>query len=575
MWRGRPAQIVTMPLPLSANARLSQPRVGAWVLCALAAASSLGGAACASDPESAHEARLATRRAPSTQSSPEQGLGDAREVSVTAPLGFVVRRGANLWLDGSPFRFVGANIAGLAHYGVDRDSPKDPHPCPVCKWGKRGDIDVQLESAKRDLGARVVRIFAPNHVLVREGASHQEELGDRLRDVLDAAHRHDLRVIVSFIDYYDNAYHLPEDGGFYTNRGKLSDAFFSLDRSPNYTSAYLPYVRAMVERFRDRPEIFAWELGNELRNLDGPADDPERGRGSERFIRFAEHVTREIRALDAHHLITLGMMSTRGFDDAQRLRLAALPDVDIVTSHVYDGDRSQEDESVFARLAQKPFVVEEIGIDARSSTDRSVSLSSELDHWLTRRSASGVMPWGYSALGHDFGDGDGIYGIDRIPEGHGPDYDSVTLTLRTAAAALEASPSAPCDSGEIVLRASTGFVRSNGDGSGRLIADIPDPGLAEPFRVVIEDGAIVLSTRQGAYVAAEGGGSRELVANRMEALAWERFGVVKKESGFVLLASDGTEVRALPELVATQAPGDALVPLCADAQRGAAAHIKQ
>lgn len=419
-----------------------------------------------------------SEQGPASVAPDEGGEGATTEdadLTSTRPVarGVVGRRGRTLVLDGKPFRFVGVNIAGLAHYGASRDVEGSEGACPVCRWGKQGDIAVQLDAAK-SAGARVIRIFAANVTTKAPPASAYDELADRIGAVLDQAATRGLKVIVSFIDEYRSPYRLAEDDGFYTlGSGRLDDDFFSEDRSPNFRTHYLPWVEHLVGRFASRPEIFSWELGNELRNLDRPDEIPGRGRGSERFLHFSEIVTARIRELDSQHIISPGMISMRGFDDAQRLRFYANPNLDLITTHNYNGDRTVEDDSLTMALAGKPLLIEESGINLddlpkspaldalRAAKDRSPLVDGDMRFWLEERGAVGYMPWGFVALSHDFGDGDARFGVDKNPNWHAPDFDRITGVMSAHAATLAGdSRGGPCAGSRITLGQGSALIRA-------------------------------------------------------------------------------------------------------------------
>ena len=85
------------------------------------------------------------------------------------------------------------------------------------------------------------------------------------------------------------------------NISLLNGAFY---RS-GYRERYLPFVRAVVDAFRNDPRIFAWEVGNELK-YEPAFQDP----GRAAFIDFMHTVAREIKRSDPNHLVTTGMIST-------------------------------------------------------------------------------------------------------------------------------------------------------------------------------------------------------------------------------------------------------------------------
>lgn len=102
---------------------------------------------------------------------------------------FVKRNGPHFEVTGQPFRFVGFNIRGLAHYGFGNILP-DSTP---------GQHQEFLARAK-EAGSAVIRIFLP-HSSVKDEA----ELVKRLGIVLDNSLTYQQRVIVCLTDYYETS----------------------------------------------------------------------------------------------------------------------------------------------------------------------------------------------------------------------------------------------------------------------------------------------------------------------------------------------------------------------------------
>jgi hypothetical protein len=66
----------------------------------------------------------------------------------------------------------------------------------------------------------------------------------------------------------------------------------------NYEDYYLPFVRYIVNRFKDEPRVFAWQLGNEFKTADGDV-----------LVAFARDMAQRIKALDTNHMVTVGLLS--------------------------------------------------------------------------------------------------------------------------------------------------------------------------------------------------------------------------------------------------------------------------
>ena len=336
--------------------------------------------------------------------------------------GIIGREGRNFILNGRPFRFVGANVRGVVHYG-------DRRLLPHSDAGHRA---VQLDAAKR-MGARVVRCFLANrHASVEETVA-------RLEATLTDCAARDLYLLPSFTDVHgDTGFNPPGDEQFYTENGMLNRDFYE----HGYRGPYLALVDAVTRRFRDHPRLFGWEIGNELKPMAGGVLLPEL------LITFVDNVGRFIRERDPNHLISTGIINSWsvGCNDEQARRLNALPVVDFLGAHLYegapDGDGAwaenqrleiarAEREAELARALDKPFIVGEIGF---LGGDRTQKTRDHLSRWYDQHGCAGVCQWGLMATDNDIGDGDRRFGLDRALNGF--DFESLIQTYAQRAADL-------------------------------------------------------------------------------------------------------------------------------------------
>lgn len=287
------------------------------------------------------------------------------------------------------------------------------------------------------MGARVVRLF-----LAAKDASH-EEVGNRLAGVLQLLEEHfsDMYLILCFTDLYENTpFHPRGDDGFYQSQGGfsiLNRAWFE----ERYTDNYLPFVEHIVRTFHHHPQIFAWEIGNELKMLMGP--QPRR-----LFIKFNHDVAERIAELDPdNHLITTGMLSTKhaGLGIPGATQLYGSPHISFLTNHIYNGGFDftsgcregnlvgHGDDSSVAKEVGKPLIIEEAGYDAlRNSPDRVEELREDMRRWFDEKGARGYMQWGFMS-GGDIGDGDNCRGMDQAFH---TDWDSLFAAFQERAGNL-------------------------------------------------------------------------------------------------------------------------------------------
>ncbi|MCX7020522.1 MAG: discoidin domain-containing protein [bacterium] len=333
-------------------------------------------------------------------------------LAAAQPADLVTTHGRNFVHQGKVFRFVGVNIRGLSQYGK-------PVPLP---YTSTGDIDTNINGAA-SMGVKVIRLFAPNSEY-----STQDNI-DRLRGVLDKMLLANMKAIVCMTDFYYNNYHPAGDDSFYTSQGGwqlLNDTWFKT----GYTLNYLPWIRSVADQLKNHSAVFAWELGNELSDLQTQAN----------IIPFARAAAAAIKAIDPHHMVTTGFLSIDhiqvGIDNG--ISLYSDPNIDFITVHTYNGQDPSANWNVASRV-EKPLVVEEYGWSA-SSGDRVANTQAQVNKWYDTRLVSGFMQWGYQAGTYDIGDGDNDVGMDRYAH---PDYNQLFSVYLTRANALAVNPPDP------------------------------------------------------------------------------------------------------------------------------------
>lgn len=333
--------------------------------------------------------------------------------------GFVGTAGQEFVVNGRVLRFIGVNVRGLVWYGSGRT-------LPVTQPGHRQEV---LDRA-REMGARVVRVFLPC-----VNASTQETI-DRLRETLAIAGARDLYLLPAFVDFYSTTdFRIPGDDHFYEKLDPnfpidlLNGAFYR----GGYRARYLSFVRAVVTAFQDDTRVFAWEVGNELK-YEPAFQDP----GRAAFISFMHTVARDIKAIDANHLVTTGMISVHhaSMDEGDLWRqLYGGPEFDFLTIHCYNEEYAGKQDYDYARVLEKPFIIEEAGFGHAKPGDRVELTRRDMDRWFGF-GACGYMPWGFMPTTFDIGDGDNDAGLDRAF--HGGDYDGLFTLYRERAAGLAA-----------------------------------------------------------------------------------------------------------------------------------------
>ncbi len=337
----------------------------------------------------------------------------------------VQTQGTQFILDGEPFRFVGANLREFAYY-----TRSDILPAATAN-----DQDVQI-TALRQIGMRVVRLFAPHH---RIDTATSIQL---LKNALDKLHQANLLAIVTLTDALGvSGYNITEDRVRFHNQilGHVNKTTYFHEEG--YRLFYLPFVERVVQSLRDHPAIFAWEIGNEFAIHPQPANSND----GNAFLAFHDTVSRRIRQLDPNHLITTGLVNTGhgtpAFHNAEDYarRLYSIPSIDFATVHFYqhmnnpnaamadEEGRSLVDFRVVKSLG-KPIIVEEFG-SAIGNHNRVNFTAMKLNAWISS-GAAGFMQWGFSATGRDIGVGDNQFGMDNYSSANTPIFDALVRLYR-------------------------------------------------------------------------------------------------------------------------------------------------
>ena len=251
---------------------------------------------------------------------------------------FVTRSGAQLQLNGSTFRFAGANIYWL---GLDENVGGVNYPTQF-------RVDDALTTAT-EMGANVVR----SHTLgISTGCSlcFEPSLGNFNQTALQhmdyaikAAGDHGIRLVIPLTDnwhYYHGGKHnftdwrgITDENQFYYNTTVIGDFEQYVGNLLNHVNTYTGVA------WKNDPTVMAWETGNELT----PPDS------------WTQTIANYIKGIDTNHLVL------DGHSDPADSELS-LSNVDMYTEHYYPMSVSEEN-STAQRVtnAGKVFYVGEYG----------------------------------------------------------------------------------------------------------------------------------------------------------------------------------------------------------------------
>lgn len=302
---------------------------------------------------------------------------------------FVRAEGTNLCLAGERFRFVGVNRYDLLSSSVG-----------ACGRSYDEAAIDRLCAEAAAAGARVLRTWA--------FARSDRAALDRL---LVAAKKYDLRLILTL----ENEWRDCTDPDPSTADGRKGVAWFT----NGWRTTFEPHVQALVNRYRDEPQILAWQIMNEAECPDAAV-----------LRQFAVDASTLVRSLAPRHLISLGTIGsgqagTQG-DDYRRLH--DISTIDLVEAHDYGSERevwpsSISDNFAVARAVAKPFFIGEAGIAAPSPNyafsyaERAQLFEAKLTAAFSQHDTSGYLVWSFYDLladnwqGWDFGPTDPLAGV--------------------------------------------------------------------------------------------------------------------------------------------------------------------
>lgn len=258
---------------------------------------------------------------------------------------FITAKGDQLFEGKEPYRFMSFNIPNLTYTEDDmRFGQLNPFRLPTVY-----EIDDALATIQQ-MGGRVARTYVlsvaktndlpgtPRYILAPDKLN--EEAMVVLDEVLASANRHNVRLIIPFVDFASWWGGITELAAW---RGKTKDEFFT---DPQVKEDYKKLVEVVVNRvntktgvrYKDDKAVLAWELGNELK---AP-------------VEWVREMGLIVKQLAPKQLLAESYFTAN--DN---------PGVDIVQDHLYQGDPekmiAQIHESVKRAAGKKVYMAGEFG----------------------------------------------------------------------------------------------------------------------------------------------------------------------------------------------------------------------
>ena len=210
---------------------------------------------------------------------------------------------------------ISKTIKGINYY---------PQATPWNMFGSDFDINIIRKDFNliKTANLNTIRIFVP-YKNFGEAKVSESKL-NKLRKVLDAAEKNDLKVIITLFDFYGN--------------------YEVLDWTLNHRHA-----EVIVTAFKNHNALLAWDVKNEP-NLDFDS------RGRQNVISWLEQIILLIKSIDKKHAVTIGWSNISSASILQ-------DKVDLVSFHYYEDKDAFEERYTDLKeiIKDKPLVLGEFG----------------------------------------------------------------------------------------------------------------------------------------------------------------------------------------------------------------------
>ena len=328
---------------------------------------------------------------------------------------FVIRSGTELTLNGTPYKFSGAN-----QYYLFYKSQKM--------------VDDVIEKAAA-MGLNSIRTWGfcdgctdkGGFVFQKEAGVYDENTFKKMDYIIAKASKHSIRLVIPFVNNWD-------DMGGMSQYTKWSmgyqdhDKFYTDPRSKeiykNYVSYFLNRVNTITGiKYKEDPTILMWELTNEMRNRSD--------RSGSVVTAWVKEMADFVKSVDSNHLLSTGMegfmaenlngdYAHNGFEGTDFVAAHSIDSIDVASIHLYPDhwgfsesqslDWIQEHIRKSKKIIGKPVYLGEFGLRDKSRRDVVYANWYELGK---KENMDGIMFWILSGRQDD----GSLY----------PDYDGFTV----------------------------------------------------------------------------------------------------------------------------------------------------
>ncbi|KAF8973999.1 glycoside hydrolase superfamily [Flammula alnicola] len=220
------------------------------------------------------------------------------------PEGFVTQKDGQFQLDGKSFNFVGANsywlplLTSTADIDATFKEMQGAGVKVLRTWGFNAINGSELAGALQS-GLTYYQVWNSSDWVLNDGPQGLQ----RLDYVVNTAGKYGIKLILAFTNNWVGYGGAELYIDWIAGAGNTHDVFYT---NPKIIASYQRYVTTIVNRYKNSPNIFAWELENEARCLGdlpaGPACVP----GTELLTHWYKQQSDFVRSLDPFHMITTG-----------------------------------------------------------------------------------------------------------------------------------------------------------------------------------------------------------------------------------------------------------------------------
>ena len=113
--------------------------------------------------------------------------------------------------------------------------------------------------------------------------------------------------------------------------GPYMSSMWAFASNPKAVELFQEHVRRVVERYKDSPAVFSWQVCNEPRPF---TYDPEK---IDDFVAYVQGTARLIKSIDPNHMVSSGNEGAMGSNESVALfaRLNDCPEIDYLTIHIW------------------------------------------------------------------------------------------------------------------------------------------------------------------------------------------------------------------------------------------------